>query len=293
VAPVEQQNTIGPLVKAVAREECLLFLGAGVHCAPPEGSAYKYPPEHRPPLGGQLSRALSEESGFAREFPGEDERNLARVSLYYEQSFKRHRLVEVVEQSVDENRKPSAAVLALASLPFPIVVTTNYDRIFERALQGSGKEPHVSVYSPDHNTPTADHKKFDAQRPFVFKIHGDISRPESIVITDEDYIHFVMRMRDREPYYPVPETINYRMKCWPTLFVGYRLTDYNLRLLFKSLRWRVDKADLPDAYSVDKYPDPLIRAVYQQNEMQVQFVVEDVWSFVPQLYRQVTGREMV
>ncbi len=160
MAPVEQQSTIGPVAEAVARGECILFLGAGVHCAPPEGSPYSYPPEHRPPLGGQLSLALSAESDFAKEYLEEDERNLTRVSLHYERKFKRRKLVERVEQLVDENRRPSAAVLALASLPFPIIVTTNYDRIFERALQGLGKDPHVSVYGPDHSTPTADHKKF-------------------------------------------------------------------------------------------------------------------------------------
>ena len=31
---------------------------------------------------------------------------------------------------------------------------------------------------------------------------------------------------------------------WTTLFVGYSLLDYNLRLLFKTLRWKIDSANL-------------------------------------------------
>jgi hypothetical protein len=126
----------------------------------------------------------------------------------------------------------------------------------------------------------------------VYKIHGDIAQPSSIVITDEDYIQFVMRMGDRGPYHPVPETVAYYMKRWPTLFVGYSLMDYNLRLLFKSLRWKVDRSNQPEAYSVDLYPDPLIVDVYANERRQVQFIAQDVWRFVPAMYTRVLNLEM-
>jgi hypothetical protein len=77
-----------------------------------------------------------------------------------------------------------------------------------------------------------------------------------------------------------------------TLFVGYSLVDYNLRLLFKTLRWQLDKAQIPDTYSVDLYPDPLILDVWQEQRRYVKFLAEDVWNFVPDLYRAVMGKEM-
>jgi hypothetical protein len=193
---------------------------------------------------------------------------------------------------VDANKRPSAAVRALARLEFPIVITTNYDQIFERALRMAGKEPQVSIYDPDHGAETQDYHNFSSQQPLIFKIHGDISQPSTIVITDEDYIQFVMRMGDRGPYHPVPETVAYYMKRWPTLFVGYSLMDYNLRLLFKSLRWRVDRSNQPEAYSVDLCPDPLIVDVYSNERRQVQFIAQDVWRFVPALYGRVLNKEM-
>ena len=67
----------------------------------------------------------------------------------------------------------------------------------------------------------------------------------SLVITDEDYIQFVLRMTDKEPYHPVPVTMKHYLKRWPTLFIGYSLKDYNLRLLFRTLRWKLDKAKFP------------------------------------------------
>jgi hypothetical protein len=171
---------------------------------------------------------------------------------------------------------------------FPLIITTNYDQLFENALASVGKQPHVTVYSPDRFTMTRDYNPTPEQ-PFLFKIHGDIDMHDSLVVTDEDYIQFVMRMTDREPFNPVPETFAYHLKRWPTLFLGYSLMDYNLRLLFKSLRWKVDTG-FPDMYSVDTAPDPLILDVWWNQRRYVRFIVQDVWRFVPKLARMVGAR---
>ena len=113
------------------------------------------------------------------------------------------------------------------------------------------------------------------------------------MITDEDYIQFVLRMSDRDPTMgAIPTTLSYHFKVWPTLFVGYSLMDYNLRLLFKTLRWRIDQARTPATYAVDYAPDPLVVRVWQDHRRLVTFIVENVWSFVPKLYHRVTGSEM-
>lgn len=243
-------------------------------------------------MGGRLSQALATTSGFEKEFTKESVNNLQRVSLHFQRRFSRNRLVDRVREEVDAGKKASPALRALAELNFPLVITTNFDKLFERALYAAGKDPRKVVYSRDGQRQTPDHPDPTAQRPFVFKIHGDIDEPESIVITDEDYIDFVLRMSDRDVFHPVPETFRYNFKRWSTLFVGYSLLDYNLRLLFKTLRWKVDQANIPDAYSVDLYPDPLILDVWQNERRYIKFIAQDVWTFVPKLYEQVTGKVM-
>lgn len=180
---------------------------------------------------------------------------------------------------------------ALAQLDFPVVITTNYDQHFEKALRDAGKEPRVAIYTPRLEQ-TTDYRKPTAQSPIVFKIHGDISRPETIVITDEDYIDFVLRMSNKEPYDPLPRRLKVYLTDWTTLFVGYSLLDYNLRLLFKTLRWKIDNANLPDMYSVDFAPDPLIMDVWQSQRRYVKFIAQDVWAFAPRLYQLVLGKEL-
>jgi hypothetical protein len=58
----------------------------------------------------------------------------------------------------------------------------------------------------------------------------------------EDYIDFILRMSDKDPLNPVPKEIKPWFYYWPTLFLGYSLMDYNLRLLFRTLRWKMDPA---------------------------------------------------
>jgi SIR2-like domain len=287
----EVDDAVELIAGAVAQSRCILFLGAGVHAPPPDGGPFEYPDEYRPPVGSALSRRLAASCGLAERFPNEDPSNLQRVSLFYEIARSRHQLVEAVSDAVQTNKRPSPVLHALAELGFPLVITTNYDKLFERALIMADRDPRVSVYTPNLE-PTSDDYDPTAQNPLLFKLHGDIDRPETIVITDEDYIQFVLRMNNKEPHDPVPLTLKYCLTRWTTLFVGYSLLDYNLRLLFKTLRWRIDTANIPDMYSVDYHPDPLIFDVWHNQRRYVNFIAEDVWAFVPRLYERVLGKEM-
>ena len=322
--------SIPELYEKVKSRECILFLGAGVHYPPPSDLAeYQYLEEQRPPLGKQFSYALVKDGlrklwADSKDDPLEknekearkdrakklrkkhryllDNRdNLQRISWFYELQFQRAALVDRVSESVDQGKKPSAIVRALAEIDFPIVITTNYDRLFEQALGLLGKKISPIIYNPERREQTVDLRgvplKGQDERWF-FKIHGCTSAPESIVITDEDYIRFVMRMNDSEDFHPVPQKIRTQLAEWPALFVGYSLLDYNLRLLFRTLRWRIKPALRPATFSLDLSPDMLIEATYGAPEGQlakeplVRFIALDIWKFVPRLYEEILAKKM-
>lgn len=291
------ERLVSYIAEKVAARQCILFLGAAAHSAAPADSPYDYPRESCPPTGGQLSQRLAAVS----QYPYDDTWNLQRVAQHFESSERsRFRLVEEIGRAVHQDREPSPALRMLAELEFPLVITTNYDHLYEKALRmkaaaegDPAEEPYqVSIYSPNTQT---QHKTVDCERvpnprrPFVLKIHGDVSRPESIVVTDEDYIQFVLRMSDKRPYHPFGQNVLTHLQKWPTLFIGYRLTDYNLRLLFKTLRWRVDAANIPPSYAVDIEPDQLIRDVWENQRRYVSFIVLNLWEFIPKLYEAVKG----
>ncbi|HEV2840440.1 MAG TPA: SIR2 family protein [Chthoniobacterales bacterium] len=290
-------DDIAAIAESVAKGQCILFLGAGVHYGPPADADPRYlaayPEDRRPPLGGALSEKLAGESEFLKRFPGADSRDLKRVGWHYEDTLSRNRLMKRIKEEVSGNKIASPVVRALAALDFPLVMTTNFDQLFERSLRELGKQPQLCIYSPSAKNPTEDPTDDPTPAtPFVCKLHGDVDEPESAVVTDEDYIQFVLRMGDKAPFHPVPETFLYRFKRWPTLFVGYSLIDYNLRLLFKAMRVNLDPALFPETYSIDPKPDQLIVRYWSDQRRYVRFVTQDVWSFVPALYELIKKAPM-
>jgi hypothetical protein len=286
------ENALEALTDAVREGQCILFLGAAVHAAPPIGSDFQYPPEHRPPTGAALSRALAQQCRLKKHYAHEDESNLQRVALFYEIGRSRKDLVTAIAQEVEHGKRPSPALRALAEIDFPLVITTNYDTLFEQALREAGKEPRVSVRSlyGDLERDLAD---LDVERPIVLKLHGDIGHRDTLVVTDEDYIDFVGEMTEKEPTHPFPLALREMLMEWTTLFIGYSLADYNLRLLFRTLRWRTDRSSVSVMYSVDRSPDALIREVWERERRYLRYVVEDVWDFIPGLYSEAVGKELL
>ncbi len=287
------------IVASIREKKCILFLGAGVMAPSPPGSAYNYTPTEAPPRASELARRLM---ARCQECPDIDPDNLQRVALFFQfrpNGGSREALVKAIEEEITGPAiRPSPALHMLAALPFPIVITTNYDPLIDVALGradtlgGRAKKPILRIYDPHREGPP-ESVPLDPteENPILLKLHGDISNPASIVVTEEDYIVFIQRMSDIHRH-PIHEHLRARMNSWPILFIGYSLRDYNLRLLFRTLRWHLDVAHFPLSFSVDPTPDDLIVSVWQRGEKpMVSFVRQDLWAFVPALFRECTGRE--
>jgi len=292
------------IVDSVKSGRCILFLGAMASAASPE-EEHRYVYRDAPPGGGELSRRLALKFGY----PDADVKNLQRVSLFaqFKKSSNRAEMVKAVAREIrrptDESpddfpMEPSPALQMLAGLPFRIVITTNYDQLFDTALRDARslrrvrKTPLIRVCDISRNAPPEEvPDEFTEENPVLLKLHGDIDRPASVVITEEDYITFVQMMAHPQ-LHPIHEYIRVKIRAWPTLFIGYSLKDYNLRLLFRTLRWGMQDASIPLSFSVDPFPDDLVVAVWGEgNGKMVSFVKENLWKFVPELYRRVIGKD--
>ena len=295
-APLDPTAALAPppaLVRRIAAGQCNLFLGAGVHAPHPAGP-WQYGEEAAPPRGRALSLALAAECGYEARYPSWDAGDLRRVAAHYASTMGAANLFDAIRDRVTAGRAPSPALRALAGLGFPLVITTNYDDLYEQALGG---RPHDKcVYSPDDDVPTRDIETGmpSSARPFILKIHGDVGSRNSFVVTEDDYIRFVLRMSDKEAVNPVPLGVRLCLKVWPTLFIGYSLQDYNLRLLFQTLRWKKRAEEFPTSYAVDPMPDPIVQEQLMGDRARPQllYIVQDLWTFVPALYRAVKGEDM-
>ena len=83
----------------------------------------------------------------------------------------------LLEQQVQAHTRYSLTHGLLASLGTRENVTTNYDTLFEAALETPGRGCTVLPYQPAV-----------AGTSWLLKLHGSIDRPEHMVLTREDYL---------------------------------------------------------------------------------------------------------
>jgi SIR2-like domain len=137
------------------------------------------------------------------------------------------------------------ALLAHAALP--VYVTTNYDHFMIKAIESCNR-----TYVEDFCrwNPITEHPEFTdrfpsiddsfrakPERPVVYHLHGHIDCEESIVVSESDYLEFMVRLEDKTKEL-LPPAISAALAGRSVLFLGYSLMDWNFRIIFKSLMKR-------------------------------------------------------
>jgi hypothetical protein len=148
---------------------------------------------------------------------------------------------------LDKNKNTPPAVLA--DLNLPIYITTNYDHSIEEALKSRGGKKPISdfcrwsevlvEYANDNEINSklydrdADYKPTSAE-PLVYHLHGDIDHPSSMVLTEKDYIDFVIFLNKEEfsRQGALPLAIRREIISKELLFVGYTLNVFGFSLDF-------------------------------------------------------------
>ncbi len=194
------------LVDAIREGQCVFFLGAGI-----AGISSKELMKH-------LIGRLKEYRLLGRNIWG-----LSGIAQYFEIMLGRDRLRNEIRDYVERNAVPSEIHKLVARLPVKTIFTTNYDRILEDQFDEINRE-----YSPV--VTGEDLQKWDKKRAAIVKLHGSFERyPPRLVITDDDYISFIM-----EPNL-LKDHFKRVLSKSTTVFIGYSLSDYNIKLLLKEV----------------------------------------------------------
>ncbi len=127
----------------------------------------------------------------------------------------------------------------LADLNLPLYITTNYDDFMVEALKAREKDPvrelcHWNRFV-EMEQPSALASGFEPSpaTPLVYHLHGHYALPQSLVLTEDDYLDFLVRLSNDQDL--LPATIRTALAGTSLLFVGYSLTDWNIRVLFRGL----------------------------------------------------------
>ncbi len=152
-------------------------------------------------------------------------------------------ILDAPEPDFSDTAEPHAL---LAEFPLPVFVTTNYDDFLTKALQQRQKDPTVascqwyetSANDPDVAEPDLSAMRPDESKPLIYHLHGRAHTAKSIVLTENDYLEFLVKMaRSRSQGGPeiVPNIIRSALADNPLLFIGYSMQDWTFRVLFHGL----------------------------------------------------------
>lgn len=216
------------IAEAIRDGRCILFTGPALAVTGAGENAKSINQEIASKLRAMMNR------------PGdvEEDASLAHIAQAYlmEDQFSRahHKLVALIQaeferyagQTTDFHRK-------LARLPFRLCLSTSLDGFLQTAFEEVGKAP-VSGYL-DYSAGKLQMPKLpsDPSTPFVYRLYGSIERHQSLMITEDDLIKYLINVVKRG--FPMnlvsilknPETV--------FLFLGFGLYHWHLRLLLRIL----------------------------------------------------------
>ncbi|MDX9787278.1 MAG: SIR2 family protein [Desulfobacterales bacterium] len=143
----------------------------------------------------------------------------------------------------------------IANMKFPMIYTTNYDRWLERSFDLYEKE-YIKIASVSDITQIKD------GITQIIKFHGDFDNDDTIVLDESSYYE---RLE-----FETPLDIKLRSDVLgkSVLFIGYSLTDVNLRFLFYKLAklWKSNTCGgvQPRSYVFTHRPNPIQEAILDQ-----------------------------
>ena len=140
----------------------------------------------------------------------------------------RNYIVQTLKRIFAGNFLSTETHKVISQIPhFRNIITTNYDSLFERVYDSNKLN---IIFSDDH-TPYIDDKKVN-----LFKIHGDLSAPNSIIITESDYNNFFSKDTEQNTIWSVIKGI---IATKSILFIGYGLEDTNIQVIFNKIRNKI------------------------------------------------------
>jgi SIR2-like domain len=228
-----------------AKWDCLLLRISKQKCTPFLG------PETCFDFSIPSASVLADEWAEKHNYPFDDRRNLARVSQY-------------VAYNVYENVRDAKAIFAkkfhglkspdfcnpdepyriLASLPLKVYINTHYFAFMSRALMSLNKEPHRIVCRSTNNESLKNESDLETACdptpacPLVYHMFGNVDDPESLVLTEDDYLDFLVRTSYTSSL--IPDVVQGALVNNSLLFFGYQTNDLDFRVILRTLAriWR-------------------------------------------------------
>lgn len=249
------------IIELIRKGDVVLFVGAGfsIKAGAPSGSD----------LCNLLYNALPE--NIQNEKSLKTEYTLQKLSETYLTHFGRVALADLLKSAFDFEPKDTSDQQLLAQIPhFKHIITTNYDSLLEDAY---GESCNLVVTNSDLS-------QVDSRKPTIYKVHGDFSHPDDIVIAQRDY----KRMYSQKQENLIWDTIRAEFSRHNVLFIGYSISDQNIQMLIEYVKEQMGES-AKQLFVLT--PDAEETALLQLKELGVEYIqgkAEDLFNeLIPEL----------
>ena len=154
-------------------------------------------------------------------------------------------LVCAVLPRLDFQTPPTNPLSILAALEIPVYLTTSPWQLLEKALKVNGREPRTEVYiwnqGLKRSVPPAMRPDLNfspsIKTPLVFHLHGIEDDPGSLVLTEDDYMEFLVNITgDLNDTNIFPAEVRDTITSSRLLLVGYRMHAWDLRVFVQIIK---------------------------------------------------------
>lgn len=205
-----------------------------------------------------------------------DETDLYQIAQYYANTFGDTELRKNVSERINQISKDSDLIAALLCLGIKDIWTTNFDTALEQKLLQNGVISSSISHEKDLST-------INEKNTTIFKLNGDISNPDEMILTKKDYSHY---------FYEHEMFLTFLKRDLATktfLFVGYSFKD-SLILDCMNQITRCFKGSSPYHYTILKEDNsPYFKYFVDDLEKRyhIRTVVVKTFNEIPDLLRKL------
>jgi len=207
-------SELDSLCKLIREQKVILWVGSGF-------SSYAgYP------TGSELSSIILSATGkLPSDDPDPSSVSLKKIADYYAALKGRDSLINLLKEHYGKIPDRCEAHKSLALINrVKYIITTNYDPLFEYSYGNK-----IVTIAHDEELPgTTDYP----EKTILLKIHGDLSDPDSIIITSDDYEKF-----DKDSI--VWNKIKSLLAEYSVVFIGYSVSDSNVKEMLTDIDKRL------------------------------------------------------
>jgi hypothetical protein len=132
---------------------------------------------------------------------------------------------------------PGDPFRVMAALPVTVYVTTGWTNLLEEALEERGRLPITMAFPWNEpiETDELDVEEPTVKRPIVYHMYGRLDDPWSLVLSEDDYFAWLNAWNLRRSK-SVPPSVSKALTLKSLMFLGYRLDDWDFRVMFQSIK---------------------------------------------------------